>query len=67
MVCATAIDSSEGGGFVASFPLGPVESELHATFNQGLLVVVTFNRTADPESAPGLVAREFFCRAGDRP
>ena len=65
MVCATAIDSSEGGGCMATFPFQSMESELHATLNQGLLVVVAFNRTADPKTAPGLVTREFFRRAGE--
>jgi hypothetical protein len=65
MVCTTAIDSSEGGGCVATFRLHSMETELHATLNQGLLVVVAFNRTRDPESAPGIVAREFFRRAGE--
>jgi len=66
MVCATAIDSSEGGGCVATFPLHSMETELHATLNQGLLVVVAFNRTRDPKLTPGLVTREFFRRAGER-
>lgn len=66
MVCATAIDSTEGGGCVATFPLDSMEAELHATLNQGLLVVVAFNRTHDPATAPGLVTREFFRRAGER-
>lgn len=64
MVCATAIESSEGGGCVATFRLGAMETELHATLNQGLLVVVAFNRTQESGSAPGLVTREFFRRAG---
>lgn len=65
MVCAAAIDSTEGGGCVATFPFDSMESELQATLNQGLLVVVTFNHTQDPASSPGLVAREFFRRAGE--
>jgi hypothetical protein len=66
MVCATAIDSAEGGGCVATFPLDSMETELHATLNQGLLVVVAFNRTQDAAAAPGMVTREFFRRAGER-
>lgn len=56
MVCAASIDSAEAGGCVARFP---PEAELHATLNQGLLVVVAFQHT--------MVAREFFRRAGDAP
>ena len=67
VVCATAIDSREAGGCVATFPLPSMESELHATLNQGLLVVVAFNRTDDPAAAPGSVTREFFRRAGEWP
>lgn len=65
VVCATAIDSREAGGCVATFPLDSMETELHATLNQGLLVVVAFNRTDDPAGAPGSVTREFFRRAGE--
>jgi len=66
MVCATAADSSEAGGCVATFALPSMRAELQATLNQGLLVVVSFNRTNDPEAAPGHVAREFFRRTGER-
>jgi len=61
-VCATAIDSTEGGGYIATFPMPAMETELQATLNQGLLVVLCFNRTTDPETAPGIVTREFFRR-----
>jgi hypothetical protein len=67
IVCAAGIDSSEGGGCVATFPFRTMVAELHATLNQGLLVVVAFNRMDDPDRAPGLVAREFFRRAEERP
>jgi hypothetical protein len=66
VVCAGAIDATDAGGCVATFPLDAMDSELHATLNQGLLVVVAFNRTHDPAAAPGLVTREFFRRAGDQ-
>ena len=65
LVCATAIDSSEGGGYVATFPLESMESELQATLNQGLLVVVAFNRIRHGAAAPGCVTREFFRRVGE--
>jgi hypothetical protein len=64
VVCATAIDSSDAGGYIATFPLGAIETELQATLNQGLLVVLCFNRTGDPATAPGIVTREFFRRTG---
>jgi len=66
IVCATAIESSDAGGCVVTFPFASMETELHATLNQGLLVVVAFNRTQDAATAPGLVTREFFRRAGER-
>jgi hypothetical protein len=64
VVCTTAIDSSEGGGYVATFAMDSMDSELQATLNQGLLVVVAFNRMHDGANAPGRVAREFFHRVG---
>jgi hypothetical protein len=65
LVCATAIDSTEAGGYVATFPLESMETEIQATLNQGLLVVVAFNRGRDAASAPGRVTREFFRRVGE--
>ena len=65
MVCATAIDATEAGGMVARFATSRFETELHATLNQGLLVVVAFNRTSGA-AAPGMMAREFFRRAEER-
>jgi hypothetical protein len=65
VLCATAIDSNEGGGYVATFPLESMDSELQATLNQGLLVVVAFNRIREGTAAPGCVTREFFRRVGE--
>jgi hypothetical protein len=65
LVCATSIDSREGGGYIATFPLGTMDTELQVTLNQGLLVVVAFNRTRDAATAPGRVTREFFRRVGE--
>ena len=64
VVCTTAIDSSEGGGYVATFAMESMETEIQATLNQGLLVVVAFNRVHDSAMAPGRVTREFFHRIG---
>ena len=64
LVCTTAIDSSEGGGYVATFVMESMVTELQATLNQGLLVVVAFNRMRDSAMAPGRVTREFFHRVG---
>lgn len=55
MVCATAVTSTEAGGYIADFSS---QAQLQATLNQGLLVVVVFSRTR----AGGRVTREFFRR-----
>ena len=53
MICATAITSAEAGGYVADF----ASKQLQATLNQGLLVVVVFDRESRR------VTREFFRRS----
>jgi len=63
-VYAGSSDGSEATGFRALFDHGAMRSEVQATLNQGLMVLVSFNDVDDDALGPSRVTREFFAREG---
>jgi hypothetical protein len=59
---ATAITSSTGGGFIARYDFGFLQSEMQGNVNLGLLVLAGFNRFRDGSARSDIFTREFFHR-----
>ena len=60
---AAAIDEATAAAFIARYDLGPVDVEMQANLNLGLLVVACYHRFKDGSRRADRFTREFFYRA----
>lgn len=66
-VYAASPEGTAAEGFRAVFRHERMRSEVQATLNQGLMVLVSFNDVLDGGAGPSRVTREFFARTDGRP
>ena len=62
VIFANAINGSTGAGFIATYDLGFLQSEMQGNVNLGLLVLAGFNRFREGSGHSDIFTREFFHR-----